>query len=145
MRRKVRGYSDMGRIRVPPLPPALLLTDRGTGQLWHVSFTLEGDPTRDGLGRVTLTDELPRCNKRPCLVYKAYEEPYIGTNPYKRLIVRDGHLGIDVEEPPRPVQDMDNAPLSIVKGFNRDIRVFVDYTGPQTARVAWTPWSDFDG
>lgn len=135
----------MGRVRVPPAPPALILTDRADGKLWLIAFSVEGLPTVDGFGRITITDVLPNCRWRNCLVYKAGQEPYIGTNPYYRIFVRDGHLGLDIEELPHPVIDMDNQPISAVKGWDRNPRVIFEYTGPYSPRLAWSLWSDFNG
>lgn len=143
--RRYRGYTNMGRIRIPPTPPAMILTDRGTGTQYLVSFSTEVE-TVDGYGHIIITDSLPNCARRPCTIYNAGEEPYIGTNPLKRLYIRDGRLGMEVIEMSKPVIDRDNAPLSAVKNWDRNPRVIVDYTGDDYSdRLAWMPWSEVDG
>jgi hypothetical protein len=143
--RSYRGYANLGPVRIPPAPPMLVLTDRGDGTLWSVRFSTDV-ATVDDFGHITIKDSTVECRRRACRTYAAGEEPFVGTNPLKRLYVRDGYLGMEIIDNPETfVTDMDNAPLSAVKGWDRNPRVIVDYTGVRTPRLAWQPWSEVDG
>ena len=141
MRRTVRGYFDMGRRRFPELPAHLILTDRGTGTKYVVSYSTAVD-TVDGYGHITINSTLPNCTRQECRIYEAYDEPYVG-NPAVKLYIRDGHLGMDVEHV-QGITDQDNAKLFARKALLRTPREIVVYTGTRYTlrpRLAWTPWS----
>jgi len=116
-RKRWWGFTNMGAIQIPPNPQPMVLTDRGTGEQWWVTFNTSLYPSSDGYGYVAIQSVLP-CNQvndapapgqlnpraRPynnCHFYDAYDEPIIGYldathTQYARLIVRNGFLGVDV-------------------------------------------------
>lgn len=89
------GFANFGGILIPSMSLNHVLTDRGDGTRWFLSFTTTpGDV--DGLGYITINDTLPiRPDQR---VYRAFEEPYLIGQPKVRLFVRDGYLGMEVFE-----------------------------------------------
>ncbi len=117
MRRHVAGYTDMGRIRIPPLPYGTVLTDRADGTLWLLTHT-QSLPGPDGEGYFSITDVIPRSvNTR---VYAAYDEPPVESQPNMRVIIRNGSLGVEVPvDRGQGVTDMDVAPLQTRKGYER--------------------------
>src|ERR1700675_927294 len=110
------GYTDIGRIQIPPNPKYLILTDRDTGQLWWVTFN-KTLASSDGFGYIAINSVFP-CNSNidgasngprtipppkvynNCVIYDAYDEPVIGfldAVNFVRLFVRGGVLGASVE------------------------------------------------
>lgn len=97
----MRGYTDLGRVRIPPLPQIVVLEDRADGTLWAL--------THDSTGTyVGLTDELPGTRK-DFFLYGAWQGPLVPSDHRLRLLVRDGHLGYEEVDHPVGVQDIDNA------------------------------------
>jgi hypothetical protein len=130
-RRSVGGYLDMGRIRIPPLPASIVLTDRAepcapgceeeqcldgcefAGKLWLLSYSTSLPTfTADGLGRISITDVLPT---QDYVVYPAYGEPYLTEEPRLRLIVRGGRIGYELVELGQGEIDRDQARLRVRK------------------------------
>lgn len=131
MSRRVRGYTDMGRIRIPPLPRGIVFTDRDDGTLWLLGHTT--DPAGpDGYGYVTLNDTFSaRENAR---VYDAYDGPLLGKNPLIRLLVRGGQLGYEMVDMGVGTHDIDQARVLSRNGNRGD---FSDIIVP-------TSWQRFD-
>lgn len=86
------GWSDLGPIQIPPLPPFLLLTDRVTGQVWWV----QPDAT---FTHVQITTASPPAGQTQIL-YQAFNEPYIsGTPGIAQLFVSNGTLNVGMVIP----------------------------------------------
>lgn len=120
------GYTNFGGIQIPPLPQNVVLTDRGTGTLWHLSFTTD-PPAADGLGYITINDSIPtQPDKR---VYPANEEPILDTQPRIQLFVRDGYLGMEVDDLPIMVTDRDQMPIHARVSLLRTGRRIIIPTG----------------
>lgn len=88
------GYTDMGRIRIPPLPKWIAMTDRTTGTVWYLEFRSSGD----GLGYVGITDQQPRPD-RDWVIFGPNDGPVIAgddTHPTLRLLVDNGGLGYEI-------------------------------------------------
>lgn len=95
-RRTVHGYTDIGRIRIPPLPQYIVMTDRADGTRWLLTYNLSEGP--DGDGRISITDMLP--STPDVLLFGPYDGPYLdGTDqqgrPIIRLLIRSGRLGYE--------------------------------------------------
>lgn len=142
-RRIVRGYLDMGRAEVPPLPQNIVLTDRDDGTLWQLSHNTVIH-SLDGVGHISIKDP-SSFNSRPygSHIYPAFEGPLLGTNPTVRLLVRNGHLGYEISPLPAHHTDRDNAPVFTRNVNQREVREIVV---PTTWRVAgdvlgWVPTS----
>lgn len=88
--RRIGAYTDLGPIRIPPRGPHLILTDRGDGTLWHLSFTTT-PPSTDGDGYITLNSTIPSDPYK--IIYGPYDGPWV--NEDIQLFVRDGYLGMD--------------------------------------------------
>jgi hypothetical protein len=86
MRPPIHGYKDMGRIRIPPLPLALILYDRADGQPWFL--TRNEDATE-----IELSTDLYRHPDRA--FFGPFDGPY--TNG-KRLFVSAGTLQFEDAE-----------------------------------------------
>jgi hypothetical protein len=95
------GYTDMGRIRIPPLPKYIALTDRADGvTVWYLqhNITSPPNPTLDGLGFISISNIQPRPD-RDWVIFGPNDGPiYPGnaTRPNIRLLVRGGNLGYEV-------------------------------------------------
>lgn len=104
-----RHLPDPNRVRVPPLPEFMVLTDRDDGTLWVLSHDITGE-------YIAINDE--GLLKNPAVsstirrtefhVYGPFDGPIVPdrpTNPYgqaeaqKRLLVRGGYLGYEATEP----------------------------------------------
>lgn len=101
--RTIQGYWDMGRITIPPLPPNIVLTDRGTGALWLVEYNA-------GSGLVGINSVIPSTPDKQ--IYASGEEPYVGDRR-ARLIVRDAELGFDWNPDTGHITDQEQGPLYI--------------------------------
>lgn len=91
------GYTDMGRIRIPPLPKWIGLTDRSTGVVWYLSHNI-ASPGLDGLGYISINDQQPRPD-RDWVIFGPYDGPELAgdaTHPNIRLLVRGGYLGYEI-------------------------------------------------
>lgn len=89
------GYTDLGRIRIPPLPKWIALTDRADGTVWYLEFKT----TQDGLGYIGINTQQPRPD-RDWVIFGPYDGPVItgdDTHPDLRLLVRGGDLGYEID------------------------------------------------
>lgn len=88
------GFTNMGSVSVPPMPLPLLLTDRDTGKVWNVSFSMSGP---DAVGRMSINDDLRVAIRDGSQVYPVGSEPVVfyDQTGYYRLFVRDARIGID--------------------------------------------------
>lgn len=93
-RRRVKAYTDLGSLFLPPLPMATVLTDRADGTLWRLSHD---NGTHIGLDDAAegLTGEV--------IIYPALHGPTLTLRPTVRLLVRNGHLGYEDIPPPTGV------------------------------------------
>lgn len=91
------GFTDMGRIRIPPLPKYIGFTDRDNGTIWYLQHTLTS-PGVDGNGYISISDVQPGPDK-DWVIYGPYDGPVIaglrGQFPNIRLFVRGGYLGME--------------------------------------------------
>lgn len=85
-RRVVHGYHDMGRIRIPPLPPIIVMVDRSTGTQYALSHN-------EAVTSVVLSTDLPG-NRKDYQLYGAQEGPYV--EPLVRLYVDSGTLNAEI-------------------------------------------------
>jgi hypothetical protein len=159
------GFTDIGPIQIPPNPQYLILTDRGTGTLYWITFnTSIASP--DGFGYVAINTVFP-CNTNidapttgqidpqartfnNCVVYDAYSEPIIGHVDdlnFVRLIVRNGTLGVSIEQKNRQMgYDPNTPPLNLVQdtgilGFNGEyVTLILDIsTATNGTYAVWEP------
>lgn len=84
--KRVRGYWNLGRPQVPPLPQWMILVDRETGVSY--ALTQEGSP---GSLTLALTTQLP---KRNFAVFGPEDGPFLNGNV--RLFVESGTLQSEV-------------------------------------------------
>ena len=88
------GYTDMGKIRIPPLPKWIAITDRQDGTVWYLEFV----SSQDGLGYVGINTTTPRPD-RDWVIFGPNDGPIItgdDTHPSLRLLVRGGVLGYEI-------------------------------------------------
>jgi hypothetical protein len=163
-RRMWWGYTDMGRIQIPPNPKYLILTDRTSSKLWWVTFNAPG--ASDGFGYVALNDKFP-CNSyidgasngprtvpspkayNNCAIYDAYAEPVIGfLNPstFVRLIVDNGFLGVSVEQVKAQIgADPISPPIVLIQdtgtlSFNQElVTIILDANTSPLSYLVWVP------
>lgn len=102
--------SDLQWMFNPPRTPRVILTDRGDGSLWLLTFNTT-EASSDGLGYISIVQPVP---ERPDVgnlhVYGQYDGPHVrwvdtpvehsqGTDPQPtvvaKLFVRDGYLGFE--------------------------------------------------
>ena len=100
--RKVKGFTDIGAIRIPPLPQTIVLTDRATG----TKYGLIHDSTGNFIG----LDDAASVVTGEVVIYGAHDGPILSLRPTVRLLVRNGHLGYEDLPLPTGVTDRDNAP-----------------------------------
>lgn len=141
--RRIRGYTDFGPIRIPPVPRNIVLEDRDVaGTYWLLGFTTSS-PGPDGAGYITINSTIP---SQDVQLYKQYSEPVLGTHPTIKLFVRNGYLGMDVYELDQAVTDRDDARIVARNGYTegREIIVptgFTFFNDPSTiadiSELAW--------
>lgn len=107
-RKRWRGYTDLGAVRVPPLPAVLILTDRADGTLYKLVHN--GD-------RIGLDDDVA-VNLSDGVVFSASQGPTFSSDPTVRLIVRGGALGYEVISLPIGITDIGNLRLLTRRGFD---------------------------
>jgi hypothetical protein len=104
-RRLKSGYSDLGRIQIPPMAQAIVLTDRDTGALWLVAFS----PTLPE--HLSITSDFSRIQRRDGVVtYPAGEGPAMDEDGQYILMVRNGRIGLDYNLFPTWQKARDGAP-----------------------------------
>lgn len=84
-RRSIQGYLDMGKPRIPPLPTNILMTDRVSGTVYHLTYT-------GSLGTLALslsTTPVPR----QFLTFGPHAGPYL--NGRVRLFISGGALSAE--------------------------------------------------
>lgn len=89
-RRKWRGYTNLGPVRIPPLPPFIFMTDREDGTIWQLSH----DTDDDHVG----IDDSGIGTKVHYELYGPYDGPWIYADPPIRMLIRDGRLGYDIPD-----------------------------------------------
>lgn len=113
MRARYKGFYDLGKVRVPPLPQFIVMEDRTTATQWLLSREID-----DGVDRVMLTDTF---NLSPYVgrvyFYGPNDGPYIATNPIIKLFVDNGILGYEEAELPRRL----NLSIMARKGVERRV------------------------
>lgn len=114
-----KGYTNLGRLRVAPLPQFIVMVDRGDGTEWVLSHAMH-----EGLIHVSIDSEglerpAPLEDRRDFHYYGPYDGPYIGSNPRVRLLIRDGYLGYDYPELPSGVSDRDQQLVTTRKGVQK--------------------------
>lgn len=123
---------NLGQIKLPLLPQYLVIQDRGTGTWYVVRHSEDG-------ARVSITPEDEVLSQaeawRNAKRYASGEEPVLGTNPRRRLIIRNGRLGYSDETLSNPVTDRNNAPLLTRRSTQRRVREIVE---PDTPSVTAT-------
>lgn len=104
MRKQRGGYTDFGSIQIPPLSPAIVLTDRADGSLWLLSFNSTFE-------RLSINSDFSTIkNKEGVRIYEANLGPAMDEDGEFTIFVRSGRVGIDYNPFPRPVIAYDNAP-----------------------------------
>lgn len=121
--RTYQGYWDMGAIRIPPVPPQLVLTDRATGTQYLVTH----DGNNPGVVGITTTIPQRTIDRKgtqapatDILVYPAGEEPVVSLvvipgvgRRTVRMTVTSGVLGYSYDNPTNPVQDQNQPTIYI--------------------------------
>lgn len=137
------GYTDLGAFPYTIQPHAVVLTDRGTGTKWWVTYNLTVSYP-DGQGLISITDAKPP-QIMDAVTYPAGEEPYfIGTAGVSRLIVRGGYLGVDETPPAFSTSDQSNMKLySTLPGFNAPMRqlILASTRDAKGNLYAWVPFT----
>lgn len=112
-RRRIMGYTDLGHIRIPPLPQFIIMTDRADGTFWELQWNTD-TPSFDGNGYISITDTLSR--KPDKTTYGPYEGPYVQEqnitqgSPIIKLLIRGGRLGYEMVRE-QSLQSIDNPPV----------------------------------
>lgn len=105
MRAQRGGYTDLGRIQIPPLSPAIVLTDRTDGSLWLLSFN------NSGTDQLSINSDFSAIQRKEGVrIYEASTGPAMDEDGEFTIFVRSGRIGIDFNPFPRPVVAYDNAP-----------------------------------
>ena len=100
--RRVKGFTDLGSIRIPPIAATLVLTDRATG----TEYALIHDSAGDFIG---LDDAASRVDVASAVVFSAFQGPILSADPTVRLLVRNGFLGYEVTALATSVADLDGS------------------------------------
>lgn len=95
MQREVKGFTDMGPIRVPYLPLYIVMEDRDDGTLWALSHGADGE-------HWAINDELPPAGGTDFKQYGPFDGPYIAGNSKIRLLIRGGRLGYEYNHDVEP-------------------------------------------
>src|SRR6185369_13500294 len=104
-RRLKNGFSDLGKIQIPPRAVAFVLTDRADGTKYLVSF----DSTNPE--HLSITTDFVRIQKYEGVrVYTADEGPVMDEDGEYMLFVQNGHIGIEYIPFPVWERAADNAP-----------------------------------
>jgi hypothetical protein len=140
-RKQRNGYSNFGAIAIPALPQPIILTDRGDGTLWLLSWTTTPSAV-DGNGYIMINSDYGTISRRDGVTtYAAYEEPVFGQNGEYRLLIRDGYLGFEIDDFPVGQIDQENMPIFARRQASRDLRqLYLSTTTYKHIRTpAWTP------
>lgn len=104
-RRLRNGYSNLGPIKIPPQPQAIILTDRANGSLWMVSFNTTS-PERLSISSIYSTIQTIEGIR----LYANDDGPKMDEDGEYTLIIRNGHLGFDYNPFPRYETARDDSP-----------------------------------
>ena len=113
-RREIAGYTDIGKLFIPPIPHGVAMTDRGTGTVYLLT-----DNTTDANGdrRVGITTPLPASYRTNTL--GPFDGPYLDIGIGQvRLFIRDGRLGF--EDMALPSRSSQAAIMTRKAGVTRD-------------------------
>ena len=91
MRRRINGYTDIGKPFIPPIPHGVAMTDRGTGTVYLLT---ESTTDVNGDRRLSITTPLPASYRTNTLDPNAGPYLDIGIGQV-RLFIRDGRLGFE--------------------------------------------------
>lgn len=141
-RRTINGYLDMGKIRIPPLPEQIVMTDRADGTLWLLSHnnTILSD---DRYGYISINSAFDTRND--VVIYPAYEGPLVlaGDPPETtiRLLIRGALLGYETEPFIRGIGLRSQAGFYTRKGVSSETRKIIIPTTWKTFpdMLGWTP------
>lgn len=104
-RRLRSGYSNLGSIKIPPQSQAIILTDRGDGTLWLVSFNASASE------RLSISSEYSTIQRLEGIrFYEANDGPKMDEDGEFTLIIRDGHIGFQYDLFPRYETARDDSP-----------------------------------
>lgn len=106
-RKTYHGYTNMGRVRVPPLPVHIIMTDRDDGTEWVLIHTSDGE--------IGVNDEALG-NHKDFQRFGPYDGPYLPRVPQIRLFVRGGRLGYEYETLPPWLSDRDQRRVMTRRG-----------------------------
>lgn len=96
------------RPQIPPFPMYFVLTDRADGTKWVLRWSTNGaNPPADGLGWVSISNQLPTDFEGGFVVYGPRDGPRLANKPEMQLLVRGGYLGYEMATLPNPTTDMD--------------------------------------
>lgn len=159
-RRRWWGYTDIGSIQFPPNPQYIILTDRTTGQLWWLTFTINPNAP-DGCGFVSINSTLP-CNTntdRPtsgqndprvfprnnCVVYDPGSEPiltFLDDSTLVRIMIDNGILGVSVESFNKQMGTPQAPPIYIIPQIAGYVNPTVGYNG-EIVLLLYNPQAPF--
>lgn len=104
-RRVVKGFTDLGTVRVPPLPTRIVLIDRADGTF----YALLHDGTSSD--RIALDSLASRTSGDDIRIFAAFDGPVINAPNPHRLLVRNGALGYEEMVLTSHLSDRDEAPV----------------------------------
>lgn len=124
MRPRIRGYTDLGPIQIPPRPQAIILTDRDDGTQWLVSFnTTEPE-------RLSITDTFSTIQRREgARVYEADDGPKMDEDGQFTLFVRGGRIGLEYNEFATGITARDDEP-PYARTSSTSRELLIDITDP---------------
>lgn len=129
----------LGPVHIPPVPEAIILTDRDDGTKWLISWD-NVVTSIDNRGHITLNSTIAM-GQEAVRTYGVDDGPKLGGSGEYSLIVRGGHLGLDYEPFSRGVEDIDNAPTFARKRASNTLRqLFIDLSSHHL--LAWTDETD---
>lgn len=133
---KMGEQDETNRVKIPPLPKYIALTDRADGKVWYLSHSLTV-PYPDGLGLISLNDQQP-FSIIDWVIYGPYDGPVIpsdGVQPSCRLLVRGGLLGYE------PIADVvSSGPVFTRRGNAQETRlIYRPLSFITILTLAWTP------
>lgn len=105
------------RVRIPPIPRGIVLTDRDDGTLWILTHnTVESSP--DGDGHVSIKDTFALTQDHR--IYTANEGPVLGEHGTIRLLVRGGRLGYEMVSWGQGIRSVSQQTVHTRNGFRGD-------------------------
>lgn len=145
MRKGLGRNTNQHIVRIPPFPPAFVLTDRADGKLWLLTHNLtEASP--DGEGYISITDVIPAVWYRLLEIqtFPADDGPVVNTDPVSRLLIRGGDLGFEILDfsVQGTAYDRSERLIQTRKGVTRKTRRIHQPStswAPLVYTLAWTP------